>query len=150
MTDINFYVCKQDGFEHRLKVAFKLISYALKRKMFIHIHTDNESMNKRIDNLLWQEDRSSFIPHKIVTNLSNIDNEKTTYQVDDLITISHEFEPLNNCDYLINLSDQRPAFFSRYLKLAEIIDNTEHTLTAGRNRYVFYRERGYNLSYHRL
>ena len=57
---------------------------------------------------------------------------------------------LQNCDYLINLSNQRPAFFSRFSKVAEILDTNEEILTAGRKRYSFYRDRGYTLGYYQL
>ena len=147
MTDINFYVSKQDGLESRFRIAYKLIGYALKRNLFIHIHTDNEEMNKQINDWLWTFDKSSFIPHCIITQTDDA-NKKT--EIKETITISHDYEPMENCDYLINLSIQRPAFFSRFSKLAEIIDNSEEILAAGRKRYVFYRERGYTLAYHKL
>jgi len=151
MTNINFYVSKQDGLENRLSIAYKLIGYALKRNLFIHIHTDNEKMNKQINDWLWTFDKSSFIPHRIITQTDEqTDEVKEKSEIKETITISHDYEPMENCDYLINLSIQRPAFFSRFSKLAEILDNSEEILAAGRKRYVFYRERGYTLAYHKL
>jgi DNA polymerase-3 subunit chi len=46
----------------------------------------------------------------------------------------------------VNLHAQTPPFFSRFERLAEIvgIDDAE----AGRERYRFYRERGYELRAH--
>ena len=144
MTHINFYVSNQNGFEHRMHIAYRLIAHALKRKLFIHIHTDNERMSKQVDERLWTFDKKSFIPHCIVDASANEDRPNET------ITISHEYEPVANCDYLINLSSQRPGFFSRFTKLAEILDSSDEILAAGRKRYVFYRERGYTLDYHKL
>ena len=66
------------------------------------------------------------------------------------ISIGHNYEPMNHCDYLVNLSTERPDFFSRYLKFAEILDTSEEILTAGRKRYAFYRDRGYTLEYYQL
>lgn len=151
MTNINFYVSKQDGIEHRLGIVYKLIGYALQRNLFTHVHTDDEAMSKQLDTLLWTREKSSFIPHRIITQEDNPTHENN-HSWNDLekITISHDHEPMVNCDYLINLSIERPAFFSRFTKLAEVIDNSDAILAAGRKRYVFYRDRGYTLAYHKL
>jgi DNA polymerase-3 subunit chi len=142
MTDINFYVSKQEGWDNRLAIVFKLITMALKRKMAVHIHTSNENESKLLDEYLWKHQRTSFIPHSIISDDSN--NSKIE------ISVGHEFEPMKHCDYLINLSIDRPEFFSRYLKFAEILDTSEEILTAGRKRYAFYRDRGYTLEYYQL
>ncbi len=141
MTDINFYVSKQEGLENRLAIVNRLIKVGLKHKLNIYIHTDNDVTSTKLDNYLWRNERNSFIPHSIISNNQSINNE---------INISHDFEPLNNCDYLINLSNKRPDFFSRFLKVAEILDTSDEILTAGRKRYSFYRDRGYTLGYHQL
>ncbi len=142
MTDINFYVSKQEGWDNRLAIVYKLVSMALKRKMAIHIHTSNKKESKLLDDFLWKHQKPSFIPHGIISD----ENHHTSIE----ISIGHDFEPMDHCDYLINLSSERPEFFSRYLKFAEIIDTNEEILTAGRKRYAFYRERGYTLGYHQL
>ena len=158
MTNINFYVSQQNGFENRLNIVYKLIGHALKRNLFIHIHTDNENMNKHVDAWLWTTNKVSFIPHQIINtssaDSSNNHSSNPIASISDgtvkIITISHEYEPLSHCDYLINLSSQRPRFFSRFIKLAEVLDNSDDILSAGRKRYAFYRDRGYNLEYHKL
>ncbi len=142
MTDINFYVSKQEGWDNRLAIVFKLITMALKRKMAIHIHTSNENESKLLDEYLWKHQRSSFIPHSVISN--DIANSNVE------ISIGHDYEPMNHCDYLVNLSVDRPDYFSRYLKFAEILDTSDEILTAGRKRYAFYRDRGYTLEYHKL
>ena len=55
-----------------------------------------------------------------------------------------------NCDYLINLSNKRPDFFSKFNKMAEILDQNKENLAAGRERYSFYKNRGYTLKYYQL
>ncbi|MEH6457211.1 MAG: DNA polymerase III subunit chi [Cocleimonas sp.] len=156
MTEINFYVSKEQGLEHRISIAYRLIQRAIQRDLKIHIHTDSEMTSTKIDDYLWNKDVTSFIPHSIVNTESTepIPN-KASADLKDItkpkqINISHDFEPLTECDYLINLSNQRPVFFSRFLKVAEILDNNEEIITAGRKRYSFYRDRGYTLGYHQL
>jgi len=142
MTDINFYVSKQEGWDNRLAIVYKLVTMALQRKMAIHIHTSNSKESKLLDDFLWRHQKSSFIPHGIISD----DRPQTQNE----ISIGHDFEPMDHCDYLINLSSERPEFFSRYLKFAEIIDRSDEILTAGRKRYAFYRDRGYTLEYYQL
>lgn len=140
MTSIIFYVSKSKGLEHRLAIAYRLVILALQRNLHIYIHTDCENTSTQIDNLLWSKESHSFIPHSIIENDSNSKQ----------INISHQFEPMTDCDFLINLSNQRPDFFSRFEKVAEILDTNEEILTAGRKRYSFYQDRGYTLKYHQL
>ncbi|MCU7809071.1 MAG: DNA polymerase III subunit chi, partial [Candidatus Thiodiazotropha sp. (ex Semelilucina semeliformis)] len=49
---------------------------------------------------------------------------------------------------LIDLSAAIPAFFSRFERVAEIIDKEPQVVTAGRERFRFYRDRGYPLNKH--
>lgn len=140
MTDINFYVGKQDNLDARLLIAYRLTTMAFERNMQVHIHTDNAESCQKMDKLLWIKEAHSFLPHAIV------EDEESS----EKITLSHEYEPMTNCDYLINLSNQRPNFFSRFKKMAEVIDQDDSILNAGRQRYKFYQERGYTLEYHML
>lgn len=151
MTHINFYVSKEKGLHNRLAIAYRLTNLAIKNNLSVHIHTDSETTSKLIDEKLWIEDKVSFIPHIIVSAEQHQSDtpDKHTKHIEK-VTISHDFEPLSDCDYLINISNQRPVFFSRFMKVAEIIDSSEEILIAGRKRYAFYRDRGYTLKYHQL
>jgi len=147
MTEINFYVSKEIGLNHRFSIAYQLLNKGLQRNLNIHIHTDSEHTSKKIDDYIWIKDNISFIPHEIVNE--ETDNSMTP-PIQKQVNISHNYEPLTRCDYLINLSNERPAFFSRFLKVAEILDNDDEIITAGRQRYSFYRDRGYTLNYYQL
>ena len=140
MTEISFYVGQHQTLRDRLLLACRLVEKARQVDMHVHIHTDGFITSKKMDELLWTWNDTSFIPH--TTNI--------TSPIQEPVTIADDFEPMENCDYLINLSNQRPNFFSRYKKMAEIIDQTETILTAGRERYSFYKHRGYNLKYYQL
>ena len=153
MTSINFYVSKQEGLEHRLVIVHKLVCLARQRNLAVYIHTDNESSSQQVDNFLWSHDKTSFIPHAVIDNtkMASADSEISDTEHDKgLVRIAHNYEPFKNCDYLINLTNSRPEFFSRFLKVAEILDNSEEIIAAGRKRYAFYRDRGYTLQYHQL
>ena len=51
---------------------------------------------------------------------------------------------------LINLQAEPPPFFSRFERLAEIVGIDEADAAAGRVRFRFYRERGYEMRMHNL
>jgi DNA polymerase-3 subunit chi len=51
-------------------------------------------------------------------------------------------------EVLVNLHPEPPPFFSRFERLAEIVAADDDALAAGRARYRFYRERGYELRQH--
>jgi DNA polymerase-3 subunit chi len=51
---------------------------------------------------------------------------------------------------LINLSSEQPMFFSQFERVAEFINDNETTKAQGRERYQFYKERGYELESHNL
>jgi len=53
-------------------------------------------------------------------------------------------------DLLINLSDQVPLFFSRFERVAEIVGGNEAARKQARERFRFYRDRGYPLNSHEL
>jgi len=145
MTEINFYVSQDKGIKHRLEIAYKLVNLARQRELSIYIYTDKKSTTIALDKLLWQKEKTSFIPHSIIQEADDINHFLKTE-----VKISHDHTPMADCDYLINLSNKRPDFFSRFIKMAEVIDASEDILTAGRKRYAFYRDRGYTLQYYQL
>lgn len=140
MTEISFYVGKMTTLRGRLLLACRLVEKARAHNMHVHIHTDGFNASKQIDELLWTFNETSFIPHT-----ANI-----TCDTKEPVTISNNYEPMVNCDYLINLSNKRPDFFSKFNKMAEILDQNKENLAAGRERYSFYKNRGYTLKYYQL
>ena len=139
MTGIDFYVGKSDTLRDRLVLACRIAQKAYDKGWHIHIHTDSLKASQQLDELLWTWHPSSFLPHALAD---------TAHQ--ERIIIAHDFEPTDNCDYLINVSNTQPAFFSRFLKMGEILDQSPEILTNGRKRYAYYRERGYTLNYYQL
>ena len=51
---------------------------------------------------------------------------------------------------LVNLHPSPPPFFSRFERLAEIVGTDAADAAAGRERWKFYKERGYELRPHNL
>jgi DNA polymerase-3 subunit chi len=49
---------------------------------------------------------------------------------------------------MVNLGPETPAHFSRFDRLVEIVSADETDRAAGRERWKFYRERGYPMHRH--
>ncbi|MCK5812612.1 MAG: DNA polymerase III subunit chi [Cocleimonas sp.] len=144
MTKINFYAGKSNTLRGRILLACRIVQKAREHKLQVHIHTDGYNTTKQMDEMLWIWNDTSFIPHisDITTDLAGTFEEP--------VSIGSTYPPMTHFDYLINLSNQTPGFFSRYQTVAEIIDQSETILTAGRERYSFYKNKGYTLNYYQL
>jgi len=139
MTEISFYVGKQDTLRDRLLLACRLTQKAYDRGYHVYLHTDSLATSRQLDELLWTASPSSFIPHALVQHAEQ-----------ERVLIAHDYEPHEHCDYLINVSNDIPSFFSRFVRMGEILDQTPNLLTDGRKRYAYYRDRGYTLKYYQL
>ena len=51
---------------------------------------------------------------------------------------------------LVNLAADVPEFFSRYERVAEVVDADAARREQSRERYRFYRDRGYKLNTHQV
>jgi DNA polymerase III subunit chi len=50
-------------------------------------------------------------------------------------------------DMLINLAQTQPLIFSRFTQLVELVGQDERDKAAGRVRFKFYRDRGYEIKH---
>ena len=69
---------------------------------------------------------------------------------DTPILIGHALEHAGPAAVLVNLHSSPPPFFSRFERLAEIVGTDDADAAAGRERWKFYKERGYELRAHNL
>lgn len=140
MTRIAFYVGQSNNLQARLLLACKLVEKALAQDLHIYIHTDHLATSTCMDELLWTYSDLSFIPHALTPS-----SERGLK-----VLIGHDYEPPESYEFLINLSNQIPSFLERFERMAEVLDQEESILVAGRKRYQIYRKQGYNLDYHQL
>ncbi len=138
VTEIKFYVGRNDNLPSRLLLACQLTQKALDHNYQVYIHTDSEETLKQMDDVLWTWRDDSFITHGVAPD------------ADVRVEMGYDYEPIERCDYLINLSNERPVFFGRFNRMAEILDQDQELLKKGRDRYRFYQDRGYKLDYHKL
>src|SRR5258705_4536879 len=103
--------------------------------------TPDRATTDALDRLLWLQTALSFLPH---CRMDSALAAETPIWIDEL--------PEHNgpCAVLVNLNTEPPPFFSRFERLAEIVGKNEADAVAGRERFRFYRERGYELRTHNL
>jgi DNA polymerase III subunit chi len=139
MTQVDFYVLDEKAAGNRYTLACRLSEkiYHQGRRIFIHTGSDEET--RHIDRLLWTFRQGSFIPHG---REGDCDPAVTP------VIIGHHGENDDEHDVLINLASEVPGFFSRFERVAELIDKEPQVVASGRDRFRFYRDRGYPLNKH--
>lgn len=136
MTRVDFYILQDVELDAMHRFACRLASKAMSNGNEIYIHAADDAAAKSLDDLLWLYPEQRFVPHGLTA-------DKTSAP----IHIGWE-EPRQIDDVLINLSGEVPGFFGRFDRVAEIV--VRATRDAGRDRYKFYRDRGFPLFHHEL
>ena len=137
MTSIDFYTHVAD----RLEVAAKLVAKAFAQHGSVRVLTPDAATTEELERWLWLKPPIAFLPHCRVNGA--LANETP-------IWVDHLDEHPGPAAVLINLAAAPPPFFSRFERLAEIVGIDASDAAAGRERYRFYRERGYELRTHSL
>ncbi len=142
MTTIDFYFNAGD----RLEVACRLAAKALQQNKRMLIYAPQPELAKSIDRLLWTAPAVSFIPHCAAQDPLAAETPVLIASDD----VSPTGAPAVACDVLLNLSADTPPFFERHERVLEIVAQDEGEVLAGRARFRFYRERGYEIRNHDL
>ena len=138
MTKIDFYILAEGSPEH---TACKLVEKAYTLGHRIYVHTGSDEQARRMDEMLWTYRGGSFIPHQ---------QYQPGQEVHSPVQVGAHDSPEIDSDVLINLAPEVPLFFSRFQRVAELIGIDEETKNQGRERYRFYKDRGYPLDTHHL
>jgi DNA polymerase III subunit chi len=137
MTTIDFYTHVSDPFE----VAARIIANAHAAHGSVRVLTPDAATTDALDRRLWLQPPTSFVPH------CKMDSPVAA---DTPIWIGHSLEHWGPAAVLVNLHAAPPPFFSRFERLAEIVGTDDAAAAAGRERWKFYKERGYELRPHNL
>lgn len=143
MTRVLFYLLNSETPEARQAFACRLAEKAERKGNRVFIHTEDASQTAQVSKTLWGLRPESFIAHELQHEIKD--------QAVSPIVIGHEKQaPRDFMDLMINLNTEQPLFFSQFEHLAEIIDSTESIKKPGRERYQFYKDRGYHLQTHTI
>lgn len=93
-----------------------------------------------MDTLLWTFNQGSFLPHEIW--------QPEQQAAECPILIGHQEPPEIHHQVLINIASEVPRFFSSFERLLEVVDPGDPS--PGRQRYQYYKDRGYPLETHKI
>jgi DNA polymerase-3 subunit chi len=137
VTTIDFYTHCADP----LDVAAKLVAKAWAQHGSVRVLTAGEALTAQLDGVLWKTPPTGFLPHcRLGSPLAG----------ETPIVVDHALQHEGPAAVLINLHPAPPPFFSRFERLVEIVGVGDSEAAAGRERWRFYKERGYALRSHNL
>jgi DNA polymerase-3 subunit chi len=141
MTRIDFYVIKNNKPNSREVLACRIAEKAYKKGHKVYIHTASKDQLERMDDLLWTFRDGSFVPH---------DSHASPKAKQTPVLLGLDSDPVENTEILINLAQDVPGFFSRFDRVAEVVDDNSEDKQSARERFRFYRDRGYEMETHNL
>lgn len=146
MTErVDFYIVNEHTENSRWLLACRLAEKAYNLQHRVYIHTLNEIQAQQLDDLLWTFRQNSFVPHALSSAV-----DSSSLIADTPVLIGHQTNPSIDADVLINLGADIPAFFEKFTRVVELVDQDENILNQSRQRFRWYREQGYEPASHRL
>lgn len=135
MTSIDFYHNAPD----KVAIACRLLArlYAQGRRAVVF--APDEVLAGQLDRILWMQPATGFLPHV---------REESPLAAETPVIITGALQSLPHDEVLLNLSAEPPPGFSRFEQLVEIVGREDADRVPARERYKFYRDRGYTLSAH--
>ncbi len=131
MTKVDFYT----GVDDKLRTACHLSHKAMQSGLRVLLHTSDEATTEALDKLLWQYSVTAFIPH--------CRNDEAAAEMP--VVVDHRGENFPHNEVLISLHTVCLPFFSRFERVLEIVSQDAEDARLGRERFSFYRDRGYEI-----
>lgn len=137
MTQIDFYTNVAD----KLVTACRVVAKGYARGARIVVLCPDPATAQRIDRMLWTTPPTGFIPHCAASD---------PLAAETPVLLDHQGgEPLHD-QVLVNLRAAWPPHFGRFERLIEIVTLEDQDRREARERYKFYRDRGYAIRTHDL
>jgi len=132
VTRIDFYRYA----EHKVRFACRLAATAFDRDSRVVVYSPDAKVLAEFDRSLWTFQATRFVPHCFA---------QSALAAETPIVLSSSGEMLPHHDVLLNLADEQPAFFSSFDRVLEIVATDEGDKARARERYAFYKKRGYDI-----
>ena len=132
MTKVDFYT----GVDDKLITACHLCHKVRQNGLRVLLHTPDETSAEVLDRLLWQYPVTAFMPH--------CRNDEAT-AAEMPVVVDHRGETFSHNEVLISLHTVCLPFFSRFERVLEIVSQDAEDARLGRERFTFYRDRGYEM-----
>ncbi len=138
MTEIEFHVNVPD----KLHYSCRLLRKAYRSGAQAVVTADSDLL-QLLDKLLWTYSATEFLPHC----RSDSPPQKTNATP---IWLSEKLKACSADSVLINLGQHVPDDFERFERFIEVASSDEADRLAARDRWKYYRDRGYSLRRHEL
>lgn len=132
MKRIDFYILPGSDPAARLIYACRLAAKAWREGHRIYLNCQDAAQAEALDQRLWSFAPASFVPHQQAGDGQGAP-----------LLLAWGADAGGAQDLLINLASTVPAFFERFARIAEVVDQDPQTLDALRASFRFYRDRGY-------
>ncbi|OHC69870.1 MAG: hypothetical protein A3H93_12845 [Rhodocyclales bacterium RIFCSPLOWO2_02_FULL_63_24] len=132
MTRISFL----HGARDRLQAIAAWLGKASIEGRSVLVYVPDGEHSEQLDRLLWTHPATSFTPHCRAA-------DKLAGETRIILAPTLDHPPHDGC--LLNLSNEIPPGFSRFQEVVEIVSVADGDKLPGRERFRFYRERGYPL-----
>ncbi|MBS3964376.1 MAG: DNA polymerase III subunit chi [Methylomonas sp.] len=139
--EVVFYVLASSSQHERQDFACKLIEKIYRGGQFCYVLTDDEHQASDIDRQLWVFRVGSFVPHQ------RYHGQPPAHPGN--ILIGGSAIPDGWQTIIVNLSSHYPQITDATERIVEILDNSEASKNAGRERYRHYREAGLSIITHK-
>jgi DNA polymerase-3 subunit chi len=134
VTKVDFYTGSKD----KLRTACQLSHKAMQKGVRTVISLPDAATVDALDKLLWHYPATAFIPHC----RSDAENAETVP-----VVLNSGSDKFPHHDLLISLHNECVPYFSRFERVIEIVNSDAEDSRLGRERFKFYRDRGYELSH---
>lgn len=139
MTQVDFYILPEATSDARWLFACRLIDKVHRMGVRVLVAMGDETDARAFDELLWTFKPESFIPHQLINGDKSAPVEITFTQ-----------EAGDHQGLLLNLSKTIPPYFSRFERLSEVVIQEQQSLQSSRERFSFYKSRGYPIETRKL
>ena len=135
MTRVDFYTYAPD----KLDLARNLTGKAYRQGLRVMLYSEDAQTLADLDQRLWAQPASSFLPHCACD---------APHAALTPVVLGAQADHLPHDGVLINLHATPPKLFSRFERVIEIVSLDAADQDAARERWRFYKQRGYALHNH--
>lgn len=141
MPRVDFYVLEGRSQDGLLRQACRLAEKAWQMGHRVYIATPSAEATRQIDELLWTFRPDSFVPHGRYPETGGNDLP---------VLVGHNNQPDDGAEVLVNLTPSVPEFHESFKRIAEFVSGDEESRHLGRERFRYYRDRGYDVRSHQV
>jgi len=139
--EVVFYVLASSSQSERQDFACKLVEKIYRGGQFCYLLSEDEQQAGELDKLLWSFRAGSFVPHQLYRD--------SLPEFPNTILIGGQPIPQGWQQVIVNLSTHFPPTVAPTERIVEILDNSEASRQAGRQRYRHYLDAGLEIVTHK-